>query len=89
MTTKVFIPLTITEKVNTLQTFSIQRIESTDKPIEFRITNITLETEGFPTPSQEVVSVDDDESKSSESMRETSSGRIISLLSFIGIILLL
>ena len=62
MVTKVFIPLTILDQKNTLQTFSIQRIEVTDKPIEFRITNITLEEQGVPTPSRDVVSVEDDKS---------------------------
>ena len=81
-TTKVFIPLTIEEEKNMLQTFSIQRIETTGIPIEIRITNITLEKEGIPTPSQEIISVDDDKSKSTDETLLSSSSCSLSILLF-------
>ena len=83
ITTKVYIPLTILEQQHLFQTFSIQRIETTDSPIEFRITNITLETEGIPTPSQEIILVDDDSSSVLSSDQTDSSSSLFLLFIFI------
>ena len=81
--TKVFIPLTITEEPHILQTFTMQRIETTGIPVEFRITNITLEKQGIPTPSYEVVSVEDYSIKSSNEKELSSSSIGISLVSLL------
>ena len=88
--TKVYVPLTYTNTRNVLQTFSIQRIESTDLPIEFKIFNITLEKEGIPTPNQEIIIVNEESSSSSHNNNNNNNtnGSISLTLLFIQLLLL-
>ncbi|EDR29013.1 hypothetical protein EDI_004740 [Entamoeba dispar SAW760] len=85
--TKVYVPLSYEDEKNTLQTFSIQRIETTDEPITFKINAMTLEAEGVPTPNNEVYSESDEQSKSEEtSIDGTNALAIVGLLAIIMLI---
>ncbi|GAB1222556.1 hypothetical protein ENUP19_0115G0019 [Entamoeba nuttalli] len=82
--TKVYVPLSYEDEKNTLQTFSIQRIETTDEPITFKINAMTLEAEGVPTPNNEVYSESDEKSQIEETSTDGSNPIvIIGLLSII------
>ncbi|KAL7715048.1 Uncharacterized protein QTN25_007506 [Entamoeba marina] len=57
--TRVYVPLTVEEEKDKLQTFSIQRMETTSKQTNIKITKIELVPEGIATPLNDVEDVGD------------------------------
>ncbi|ELP85045.1 hypothetical protein EIN_079970 [Entamoeba invadens IP1] len=81
--TRVYVPLTIADEKGTLQTFSIQRIEVTDLPIDFKITTIDLQAEGVPTTNKDVVDVSDDSSANEKESKEAAPSLLVALVALL------
>ncbi|KAL7716902.1 Uncharacterized protein QTN25_005855 [Entamoeba marina] len=74
--TRVYVPLYIEEEDDTLQTFSIQRIETTVGKTQIKILQIELVSEGIPTPLNDVEDAEESESQ------DASVGIVVVLLLF-------